>query len=126
LNRAARRVAAIGGQSQGGHFQFGKGVAMIRMNIVKWVAASALAVAAVPAIGMARHTHTVSATVTPSVLTPVKHTLATKGKGTTSKLVSHKKATPSRMSSRLHTTKHTAKHRVTKKSAHKTHSKKKH
>lgn len=119
---------------------------MIRSKMLKWVAAGALAVAVVPAIGMARHSHTVAASVTPTALTPVKHTLAAKGKSTTSKLVSHKKATPSKLTSHKKVTpakhvthkkstshatsarssKHSTKHHVAKKSSSKKHPAKKH
>jgi hypothetical protein len=92
---------------------------MIRLSIVKWVAAGALALAAVPAIGWAMHSNHVSAAapdtklVHPASATVTKKTSATHHASTAKKVTHHAKGKHVRKSSRKHTSKH-AKHHTTR------------
>ncbi|HWE01905.1 MAG TPA: hypothetical protein VG326_05795 [Tepidisphaeraceae bacterium] len=83
---------------------------MIRMNVVKWLAAGALALS-VPAIGLAQHTHNTAGTSVKSVATPKK--LSTGTKSTTK--VKHRAAKLSRSRSNAkHTTLHSHRHKARK------------
>ena len=87
---------------------------MIRMKLVKWMAASAIAIAAVPAIGLARHASHVSAApvsadVTTSVTPGDTDTKAVKHAAVKSKTKKHKKHKAVAKKAKAKTKRHKAK-----------------
>ena len=94
---------------------------MIRKNVIKWLTASALAVAVVPAVGMARHTHTVGtiagkSTHAAALVSSAKH-LGTKHAVKHTSKSAHKHKLAARSHSKLSTKGHLRKSRSAHKSS---------